>query len=210
MTKKDKTEPRFRRNKEEKINRIIDVFYELVDKHGYKDITTDDVAEKAGLSIGTVYRYFPKGKPSIIRSSFDKISEQFTKIEEFSDANLGNMGEKLKDYFTDLIIGHRKNSESHLAMDIAILTNSDMIQDYQKTTYEYFKKVSEQLREVNPFYKNKPEEQVIRELLFMFHISEALIHRHIFISPIFLQDETLADFLTKLLMEILRNPSTFF
>lgn len=53
-----RTEPTQRRSTQ-RLDALLDAAAELVDEIGFERLTTQMVAERAGASIGTVYRYFP-------------------------------------------------------------------------------------------------------------------------------------------------------
>lgn len=59
--------PKFRRNKEHKINEILDATVKLSQERGPNNFSINDIPPVANVSIGTVYRYFPKGKEDILR-----------------------------------------------------------------------------------------------------------------------------------------------
>ena len=59
--------PKFRRNKEQKINEILDATVRLSQERGPNNFSINDIPQVANVSIGTVYRYFPKGKEDILR-----------------------------------------------------------------------------------------------------------------------------------------------
>lgn len=53
-----RTEPTQRRSTQ-RLEALLDAAAEIVDETGFERLTTQMVAERAGASIGTVYRYFP-------------------------------------------------------------------------------------------------------------------------------------------------------
>ena len=73
---------KFTRNKEKKINEILDSVVELSRTKGVNNFSINDIPEIAGVSIGTVYRYFPKGKEDILRHILLRNIENSKKIHE--------------------------------------------------------------------------------------------------------------------------------
>ena len=53
-----RTEPTQRRSTQ-RLDALLDAAADIVDEQGFERLTTQMVAERAGSSIGTVYRYFP-------------------------------------------------------------------------------------------------------------------------------------------------------
>ena len=79
---------------------ILEASAQLLETHGYAGVTTNSIAERAGVSIGSVYEYFPNKdaifaalKARLDRETFDSVLEQLTvldskKPEEFLRALL--------------------------------------------------------------------------------------------------------------------------
>ena len=57
---------KFRRDKESKIRAITEATLGLALEKGPSNFSVNEIPGKAGLSIGTVYRYFPRGKADIL------------------------------------------------------------------------------------------------------------------------------------------------
>ncbi|MGI9824805.1 TetR family transcriptional regulator [Agromyces sp. Marseille-Q5079] len=58
MKRSVRTEPTQRRSSQ-RLDALLDAAADIVDESGFERLTTQMVAERAGASIGTVYRYFP-------------------------------------------------------------------------------------------------------------------------------------------------------
>lgn len=54
---------------------VLDTAAELFVSVGYENATTNAIAEKAGISIGTLYRYFPD-KDAVLRALADRYQQQ--------------------------------------------------------------------------------------------------------------------------------------
>ena len=65
----------------EKYNRILDKVAELVESGGTDCITTNLIAEKVGVPIGTLYQFFPN-KESILYALFERQLEQLDRMFE--------------------------------------------------------------------------------------------------------------------------------
>ncbi|QEE61415.1 TetR/AcrR family transcriptional regulator [Salinibacterium sp. dk2585] len=66
-----------------RLTRLLDSAAEVIDEIGYERLTTAMVAERAGASIGTVYRYFPD-RIAVLQSLSVRFLNDF--IEEVSSA----------------------------------------------------------------------------------------------------------------------------
>src|SRR2546430_9531180 len=56
--------------------RLFDAAIGLMTERGYAATTLRDVAERAGVSAGLLYRYFP-GKQSVVLALYDDLSAQY-------------------------------------------------------------------------------------------------------------------------------------
>jgi AcrR family transcriptional regulator len=74
------------RRSTQRVDRMLDVCARLLDEVGYEALTTKAIAEQAGISIGSVYQYFPD-KRSMVRSLAVRYLDEF----------LQRLGERLAD-----------------------------------------------------------------------------------------------------------------
>lgn len=86
--------PQQKRSKE-RYQKIVDTAIELLGEVGYDDLTTDLIAEKSGISVGSIYQFFPN-KESIIYSHaeasylimhdlfFEKVTKELKKTKKFT------------------------------------------------------------------------------------------------------------------------------
>src|SRR5215510_823414 len=74
-----KTEPRFERRKEARTGEILDAALEVFVERGYAATRLDDVAQRAGVSKGTVYLYFDSKEElfkAVVRSGIVRAIEE--------------------------------------------------------------------------------------------------------------------------------------
>ncbi len=201
----DKREKRFERDPEDKKGRIIKAFLDLVDKKGYENISINDIPEKAGVSIGTIYYHFEGGKPAIIKASFDFLADAFVDYEAISQMTSDNFEENFNHYLRYYIKSHREQARYHKAIDQATLSNKELFDDMGVLINNYMTVVAKNMRLVNQFY-SEVEESTLREMLILqFNVIEALVHRHLFFTPLFDTDEKLVSFLTKVIANIMTD-----
>ncbi|MBL0955668.1 MAG: TetR/AcrR family transcriptional regulator [Leptospira sp.] len=86
--------PQQKRSKE-RYQKIVDTAIQLLGEVGYDDLTTDLIAEKSGISVGSIYQFFPN-KESIIYSHaensylimhdlfFEKVTKELKRIKKFT------------------------------------------------------------------------------------------------------------------------------
>ncbi|MFX1284535.1 MAG: TetR/AcrR family transcriptional regulator [Promethearchaeota archaeon] len=196
---------KFTRNKQEKINSIYKTFYELLNQKGYDKITTNLIAENSDVSIGTIYRYFPDGKSSIVKGTLEHTGDIIFDIGDFNSMNERNLPEMLEHVIRKHLRVHRENYQYHLAVNQAILSNKDLFRDYSDNISQLFENIATKIRERNDFFQNVPINFLINTLLVVFNTLEAFMHRHLFITPIFPTDEELILFLKKIVLMIITS-----
>ncbi len=93
MSTTDPSEPRWRRRPDERPDEILSAALEVFAEHGLAGARVDDIAARAGVSKGTVYRYFP-GKEELFREAVrDRVARTLTGLS--SAAGRGEPEERL-------------------------------------------------------------------------------------------------------------------
>ena len=200
-------EKKFTRNKQEKIDKIFDIFFDLVLKNGYDKTSTNNVAEAAGLSIGTVYRYFPEGKKDIIRKYFEKSVETTMVIEDFKNLETNDIPSAFRGFISNLLRNNYVNKGYNLAFRSAILSDPNLLEAHNKRVFDISKGFVKILRKSNEFFKSSEEERLIRGFVFIYNLSNAIIYHHIFFMKFFEQDEDLIDYLSNLMFFTIQSLS---
>lgn len=94
MSKKDMLEPR-KLPSQKRSHKTMAAIYEaatyIFADFGYAEATTDQIAEKAGVSIGTLYNYFP-GKEAILYGLWEKYMQEIKAITQQADQEIRKQG----------------------------------------------------------------------------------------------------------------------
>jgi AcrR family transcriptional regulator len=192
-------ERKFTRNKQEKIDKIFDIFFDLVLKNGYDKTSTNNVAEASGLSIGTVYRYFPEGKKDIIRKYFENSVETTMEIEDFKNLDTNDIPSAFRGFISNLLRNNYANKGYNLAFRSAILSDPNLLDAHNKRVFNISKGFVKTLRKSNEFFKSREEQRLIRGFIFIYNLSNAIINHHIFFMKFFEKDKDLIDYLSNLM-----------
>ncbi len=191
---------KFSRNKEEKINIIYDTFFKLILQRGYSKTSTNHVAESADLSIGTIYKYFPKGKEDIIRKYFEESMETFFDSHNLSKMNDENVRDFLYHFVLDLFKNHKENEGYNLAFRSAIQSDKELHNAYKAKVINFFKDTLHRVRKVNENMKKIPENQLIEVFVFMYNLVNALIYHHLALMKLFDTDDKFVEYLSNLVV----------
>jgi AcrR family transcriptional regulator len=196
LTRKKKAMPKkFERNKDSKITGLMENFLLLVEKKGFSAVKIIDIADRTGVSVGTVYRYFPEGKASMLRFILEGHFSEIADLGTFRDMDESNVDAALESMITRHIEAHRRRLPAHIAINQAILMNRELLTEYNTQLTDLFADLAPRIRAANAMLSAVPPEVFFERLLLIFDIMEAVIHRHLFIRNIKATDEELVDFL---------------
>jgi AcrR family transcriptional regulator len=135
--------PKFTRNKEQKINEILDSVLILSRTKGANNFSINEIPEIADVSIGTVYRYFPRGKEDILRHILLRNIENIKKIHETDEA-----AETVEEYWRPIIRDMMEISSEYDAI-------SDVIMEAAPRDSEFYNELTNDLME---FYGNMADQ----------------------------------------------------
>ncbi len=196
---------RYVRDKEGKINLILETFEELVNRDGYDKLSTRHIAKAAGISVGTIYHYFPGGKHSIAMGFLERLTQGIFDPSLFMAAK-DEMS--LKALYTDFtsrhLASHRENLEIHRALDQAILADKAVREHNSEVIMMNLRSAAEELMK-RGLYREASAPNVAGRFLRNFKLIEAVVHRHLLVEPLFESDEELVDFLSKILLLLHRD-----
>ncbi|NHI93217.1 MAG: TetR/AcrR family transcriptional regulator [Candidatus Lokiarchaeota archaeon] len=190
---------KFTRNKEQKIEIIIKTTLALILEKGYNKLSTNHIAKKAGIGIGTIYRNFPNGKEDIVKAIIVRNRDKIINLELFNHINESNLPNSIKTLMINFIKFHRENYHFHLAFVQAHLSNNKLFNEFKFLIQNGLDKLAKKVKKSN--LSEKYSEKELKDQFFsLFNIIEAIILRHILIMPLFDTDEELGTYLTNLVL----------
>ena len=189
---------KFSRNKQEKINQIYGTFFKLVLKQGYHKTSTNHVAKSAKISIGTIYKYFPKGKEDIIRKYFEESMETFLDSQNLSNMNEENIRDFLNHFVLDLFKNHEENKGYNLAFRSAIQSDKILHNAHKEKIFIFFKDKVQKLRKTNEIFKDFSEKRLVDVFIFMYNLVNAILYHHLSVMELFDTDDKFVEYLSNL------------
>jgi AcrR family transcriptional regulator len=107
---------------------ILQVADEMFTRVGYANLNVNEIAHEAGVSIGTLYYHFPKGKTSILMEIRRQIADKYVRRfeERLTPESLqgtASLNEGLELLLETLIEIHREERLVLAAMDSEVLSN---------------------------------------------------------------------------------------
>ena len=189
---------KFNRNKQEKINLIYDTFFKLILKRGYHKTSTNHVAKSAKISIGTIYKYFPKGKEDIIRKYFEESMETFLDRQNLDSINDENIRDFLNHFVLELFKNHQENKGYNLGFRSAIQSDNILHNAHKEKIFNIFKDRAEKLRKINENFKQIPENKLVEVFIFIFNLVNAILYHHLSVMELFDTDDKFVKYLSNL------------
>ncbi|UCE09132.1 MAG: TetR/AcrR family transcriptional regulator [Candidatus Thorarchaeota archaeon] len=189
------SEKKFSRDKEAKKEAIIEALSELISEKGYSRTSVRDIPERAGLSIGTIYRYFPKGKIDIVKEILNRNTSRIIELEvpdKFDSAAFA----KLWSYMIDLAIEVRKKGLI-MADNFAITEEIDIeaIRDITTTVLRFYRWLASRFKEIDRL-AGCSEAELVRRIVVMMQIIDSVINKHLK-YPLFDDDKSMSKYLLR-------------
>ncbi|MFE9775447.1 TetR family transcriptional regulator [Streptomyces sp. NPDC005931] len=166
------------RRSAERLARILDACAELLDEVGYDDLSTRAVAQRAGVPIGSVYRFFGNKRQmadALAQRNLERFSERIAErlrgtgdrgwrhamdvvIDEYLDMKRTAPGFSLVDFGNQIPVGARRTEPNHRVADRL----TDLLAGYLGRT---------------------PDEDLRRAFLIAVETADALVHLAFRVAP---------------------------
>lgn len=129
-------------NNSENIKRqhILEVTCSLLEAHGYRDISMDNIAKKAGMSKKTLYLFFPSKHTLLEQLILEKL---FGPLEVYPDEDEKDLETSLFHFISEL--GNKLLNEKRLGLLRAIIGETTRSASVQKLMNELFHLASPKL-----------------------------------------------------------------
>lgn len=193
---------------------ILEVAEKMLEEIGYSRLNVNHVAEKAGVSIGTLYYHFPEGKISILLDVRKRISalydaafrERFGE-DFFNDVTSFDEGlDRLLDALIDMHYEQRfvlAAMESEVLANLVIYDELARHVDVDSLMMEDSKPVLDLLKTLLDRF---PVDEIkIHEGVLLCKTVDVLIHRYVYMESIFGSKIRFKQILTTLIKGILMN-----
>jgi AcrR family transcriptional regulator len=193
-------------NKTKKIQSIKTVTRQMIETQGYDATTNHGIASKAELSVGLLYKYFPRGKIDIIHALIEdeelSLSNYYKKLplDAFSTTNYKIL---LKQLLIAFYQSHIANQKYIQALEIAMLSHPEIFKDIRGTAQEMLTLVDlmQKLWTLGLLEQKWGRTDIILRTMMIDH----LIHQHIFFHiSSFSTDDEFLEFTFGILLQLFR------
>ena len=120
------------RNKAEKINGILQASKKLIEDLGYENVTMRDIASEADVSIGLIYKYFPDGKPEIIREIGMRFATELTAAGRPENVDFADFPGFMRDYFGKTLEFYKTNRLFLSALAVAAIRDRGVFEKFEE------------------------------------------------------------------------------
>ena len=117
-------------------DKIINTTVQMIQNKGYNKISTNHIAKKANVSIGTLYYHFKNGKPDIVKELLIRGYTEFLDETKLENVNQDNFPQFLKNFLERYIAQHQENKSLIIAIEMALLTNKNLFADFENIRTE--------------------------------------------------------------------------
>ncbi len=197
--------------------KILQVAEEMFSRVGYASLNVNEIAHEAGVSIGTLYYHFPKGKTSILMEIRRQIADKYVRRfeERLAPESLqgtASLDEGLELLLETLIEIHREERLVLAAMDSEVLSN---LAAYDRVAESV--SVEEMMRS-----DAEPVSRVLRTLLLRHpekglslegkearvnKVIDVLMHRFVYSEATFGSEQEFVDMMVKIVRALLEDHS---
>jgi AcrR family transcriptional regulator len=191
---------KYKRDKEAKIQRITSITKNLIEKKGYNNVSIRDIVKEADVSIGLIYKYFPKGKIDIIKHLSSQNVVDVFQINHQDKIDFEDFPGYMKETITKMFELHKKNIKLVKAFTIAALMEDTILEDIKTIDAEDYIIVSEFFNRFEGVkISNTDSVKVFTE--WSITIKSLIFHSSVF-PTIFNDDESLINMLVDISLKI--------
>ncbi len=196
---------------------ILQVADEMFRRVGYASLNVNEIAHEAGVSIGTLYYHFPKGKTSILMEIRKQIADKYVRRFEERLAPESLQGTASLDEGLELLLGtlidiHREERLVLAAMDSEVLSNlaaydrfaeSVSVEEMMRSDAEPVTKVLGILLERHPEESISLDGKESR----VNKVIDVLTHRFVYSEATFGSEQEFVDMMIKIVRTLLEDHS---
>ena len=193
--------PRQRRSTET-VEAILTAAAHILEREGFEAATTNRVAVKAGVSIGSLYQYFPN-KESLVRALNDRHTHELLELlrKRFVEVREKPLEDSVKAIVQAMVEVHRVNPALHRVLvnvvpSIGALAETRVVEDAVATLLSQFLKArAAELRPLNPNLA----------AFMLVHAVEALTHAAVLERPELLKGDAFVNEASRMILGYLRG-----
>lgn len=177
LAQKPRKQPRQARSRAT-VDAILSAAAQVFVKHGYAAGTTDRIAERAGVSIGSLYQYFPNKDALLTALAQRHVDEGFNRIAEIlkqAQAAPPPLDVMLREFVGAMIALHENDPELHRVLFEEAPLPKTIKQDIRRREKAFAEKLAALLSQ----YPQFAHSDVRTVALVLVQTVEALVHENV-------------------------------
>jgi AcrR family transcriptional regulator len=168
----------------------------LFREKGYAGTTMSAIADRAGVNISLIYKYFPRGKTDIVLSVGADIMNEITSALSIDHSE--SPRDILKEIIGQMIAAHRQHSTILKALEVEYLSRKDVYEEEELKALTGDSKTKLRFSRLLTALGYGKSENLHELAKRIFHLIDGLIHRHVLIIDVMEDEASLAEYLTDL------------
>ncbi|MHA2386629.1 MAG: TetR/AcrR family transcriptional regulator [Candidatus Thorarchaeota archaeon] len=191
-----KGEKKFTRDKDAKIEEIIETMIDIIRERGLHRASVRDIPGRADVSIGTVYRYFPKGKVDIFFEIMRRNMRRITDLDLPETLDYTGFLKVWSSIIEHAIEMRRSNLYVRELVSPQLSERQEAFQEITRIASKFYNDLAKKFKQVSQL-KGCSESEIFRKIALLFHIHDRAINTHIKF-PVFSNDRELNEYLLRL------------
>lgn len=119
------------RDREGKTKSILDATKRLIEDNRYENVTIRDIAREANVSIGLIYKYFPGGRPEIVREIGLRFVAELTTATSPGSFDFDDFPGFLKGFFASNLAYYKNNWRFLTALTVATMLDRKIFEGFE-------------------------------------------------------------------------------
>lgn len=185
---------KFTRDKKSKIDAIVQATVSLIEEKGYSGFVVDEIPSRAGLSIGTVYRYFPKGKSDILHEIISRNNRILVEMIHSEDATDDTFDDFWKRVLISYLRGHKEGLFSLTAMEYTYSGDPQFREILAPIVSEFLEKLVKTISDIKAF-PHLSKRELYSRVVMSFGFVGLFVKGHVKNPHFFKSDERLIEYL---------------
>lgn len=191
---------KYERDKEAKIQRIIQSTKILVEDKGYSQVSIRDIAKEADVSIGLIYKYFPRGKIDVLKELSSQYMNEDFMMNQPDKIDFEDFPGYIREVIQNMVELHKKISKLIKAAATAALMEDEILEDIKTVKVEDYAVIPELFNKFRGV--NISDKDAINVLTEWSLTVKSIIFYSIMFPTIFKDEESLMDMLVRLSLKI--------
>ena len=172
---------------------MIIAWNDLIAERGYAGFSINDIPERAGLSIGTIYRYFPQGKIDILKAAMSRNISRFTEELDLDSIDESDFASVWREVIRRYIKIRREDMFFGIAMRDSGTKSPELAKDVTPIVVKFYGDFAGRFLS-SSHLEDWPAEKILLRLHVAFNILGSIREIHLR-RPLFDTDEELVDYL---------------